>query len=292
VKKLPAGECIAFAYRFTFAQLGTIIGLIWLPMVMIAVLQFLPYGTGDAALSPQEDPNAFGAAFLRQIGYFLAITLLSAVICVAVTRQALGLRSGGAVVHFALGRAELRLSGGFLMLSGILLVLAVGTLLAMTVAEAALSPVGNTSLSLLVGGAIFLAGGVLVLVSALRLWFLLVPIAVAEDKISFERGWILTRGNFWRILSVVFVVTLPTTVVVFAASSYILGPDLSALMAIAKHMTMQEFLDRYRVIMAAHVPAILGANLIVAPFSLGLTLGASAAGYRALSEPAAPAAAA
>jgi hypothetical protein len=283
VKTLPVADTVAFAYRFAFAQLGTIIGLIWLPMVIIAVLQFLPYGTGDMALTPQQDPNAFGGAFLREIVYFLAIMLLTGTVCVAVMRQALGLRTGSALVHFALGRAEFRMAGGLLLLTGIMTVLALGVMLALGVGGLALRATGNPLLAALGGLVLVLGGAALLLVSGLRLSFLLVPITVAESRISFERGWTLTRGNFWRIAAVVFLVTLPTAVVVLSATTYLIGPQLFML-ARTPNMPMEEFLERYQTIVNANIPAILGINLIVAPFSFGLFLGAAAAGYKALSD--------
>ena len=45
------GQTISDAYGFTFTQLGTIIGLIWFPMVVSTLLNFLPQlaaGYGDA----------------------------------------------------------------------------------------------------------------------------------------------------------------------------------------------------------------------------------------------------
>lgn len=288
MNKIPVGETIRFAYGFAFGQLGTIIGLIWVPMVAIAVLRFLPYGLGDAHPSPEQNPTAAGAAALRQLVFALASILLYASINVAVMRQALGLRKGGAVIHFALGAAEFRMWGAMLLLLAILIALTIGFFLAVFGATLAGAVLGSKMLAGAIGGGVALIGLCLLLVSIVRLAFLVVPITVAENKISFERGWLLTRGNFWRISTVVFVVTLPTVTIVFGAFFALMGGELMALIPVASHIGEQALAERVQAIMDSHIPTIIGINLIVAPFSLGLTLGAAAAGYKALTAPPRP----
>jgi hypothetical protein len=40
MKKIPVTQTIQAAYRFVFTHLGAIIGLIWLPMLLVTVLGF------------------------------------------------------------------------------------------------------------------------------------------------------------------------------------------------------------------------------------------------------------
>jgi hypothetical protein len=289
MNKLPVRETVASAYRFTFGELGTIIGLIWLPMVAIAVLEFLPYGLGDANLSPDQDPNALGAAALRGIVFWLVSVLLYACVNVAVTRQALGLRKGPAIAHFNLGRTEFRVWGALLLLVAILFTLIFGMVLAVIAAGAIAQAIGSAVAAGAAVTVVLIAGFCLLLVSMLRLGFLLVPIAVVEEKIGFERGWLLTRGNFWRIATVLFAVTLPTFVVLTIASSMLMGHDLDALAHVASQLSVQTVLERYRIIVSSHAAALIGINLILVPFTFGLTLGACAAGYRALTAASQPA---
>ena len=61
MNKLPVGEATRFAYAFTIRELGTIIGLIWIPMVALAIISFLPYALGDNMPSPDINPTAAGA---------------------------------------------------------------------------------------------------------------------------------------------------------------------------------------------------------------------------------------
>jgi hypothetical protein len=282
VNRLSVRETVAFAYRFTFQELGTIIGLIWLPMVAIGVLEFLPYGLGDANLTADQDPNALGAAALRGIVFWLVSVLFYACVNVAVVRQALGLRKGTAVAYFNLGRAEFRVWGALLLLLAILFALILGLALAVIAAGAAAQALGGQVAAALAATVVLVAGLCVLLVSMLRLGFLLVPIAVVEEKISFERGWLLTQGNFWRIAAVLFVVTLPTFAVLTIASSMLMGHELDALAHVASRLSVQAVMERYRLVVSGHAPELIGINLILAPFTFGLTLGACAAGYRAL----------
>lgn len=283
MNRLPVGATVRAAYAFAIGQLGTIIGLIWAPMVMIAVLRFLPYGMGDMHPSADQNPSAAGAAALRGIVFTLASVLLYAVINVAVIRQALGLRKGGAVFHFALGRAEFRLWGATLLLMVILSTLGLGCLVAMVGITGAVAATLGDPVAAAAGGIVLLAGSCALLVAIVRLSFLYVPITVMEERISFERGWLLTRGNFWRIATVLFAVTLPIFVIVACVLAALVGPDLAALVPIAERLSPEVLYDRLQAILERHIATLIGINLIAAPFSLGLTLGAAAFGYRALS---------
>lgn len=291
MKKLPVPETIRFAYQFAFGQLGTIIGLIWVPMVVIAVLSFLPYALGDTSVSPEQNATAAGAASLRAIVFWLASMLLYAIVNVAVIRQALGIRTGGAAIYFSLGSAEFRLWGASLIFIAIMFALMIGVILAIFVSGIAAGALANRMVAGTAVVLIGLAGIFLILVSAIRLGFLMVPITVAEEKINFERGWLLTKGNFWRIAAILFFVTLPTFLVVFGAILILMGPEMFALAVLkqANHLSPQALADRMNAVLESHIAVVLGVNLIVAPFSIGLMLGASAHAYRVLTaNPPAP----
>ena len=52
MNKLPVTQTVAESYRFTFGGLGTVIGLIWLPIVIPTVggyFTLVPYFSGTAA---------------------------------------------------------------------------------------------------------------------------------------------------------------------------------------------------------------------------------------------------
>jgi len=283
VKKLPVGEAIRFAYHFTFGQLGTIIGLVWIPLVVIAVLQFLPYGMGDATLTREADPAAYGSAQLRAIIFLFVIVLMYACLFVSVTQQALGLRKGGAVYHFALGRTELRMWGALLLLGAILFMLFAAIGLLTFVGAVAAGKAFAPALAGPVMSALLFIGACALIYVAVRLGFLLAPATVVEKKLGFESSWKLSHGNFWRISLAAFVVTLPIAILVFAAQYALMGRELVAIMD--PGTSFATFMTRLKVVIGRHAPELIGVNLIVAPFVYGLFLSTAAFAYRTLSAP-------
>jgi hypothetical protein len=282
MNKIPVGETVRFAFRFTFSQIGTIIGLIWLPMVGIAFLEFLPYALNGAGLTGNQDPNAMGAAALRNIVFWLVSVLFYAVVNVAVVQQALGLRSGNAIMHFALGRNEFRMWGASLLYLAILFALCAGLFIAVMVTGMIGQAAGSKPVAAIAAAVVLFAGTCVVFVSLVRLGFLLVPATVVEQKISFERNWLLTAGNFWRITAILFFVTLPTAVVLMTATLALMGKEFDALGQIAPRISVQALMERYQMIVSSHASTMIGINLILAPFTFGLTIGAAAAGYKAV----------
>lgn len=281
MKKLPVGEAIRFAYHFTFGQLGTIIGLVWIPLVVIAVLQFLPYGMGDAMLSREDNAAAFQSAQLRAIIFMFVIVLMYACLYVSVTQQALGLRQGGAIYHFALGRTELRMWGTLLLLGAILLMLLAAIAFLTFVGAVVAGKSVDPALAVPVQSALLFVGACAFIYVTVRLGFLLVPATVVEKKIGFESSWKLSRGNFWRISLAAFVVTLPIAILVFAAQYALMGRELVAVMQPGVSLTT--FMTRLELVTARHAPELIGVNLIVAPFVYGLFLATAAFAYRTLS---------
>jgi hypothetical protein len=282
INTISVGETVRFAYRFTFSQLGTIIGLIWLPMVGIAILEFLPYALDGIGPAANQDPNAMGAALLRNIVFWLLSVLLYAVVNVAVVQQALGLRSGNAIVHFALGRTEFRMWGASLLYIAIMIALCAGLIIAVMATGMVGQAVGSKPIGAIAAAVVLFAGTCVVFVSLARLGFLLVPATVTEQKVSFERNWLLTAGNFWRITAILFFVTLPTVVILMTATFAVMGKEFDALGQIASRISFEALMERYRMIVSAHASTMIGINLILAPFTFGLTMGAAAAGYKAV----------
>jgi hypothetical protein len=281
MNKVPIAKTIAYAYSFTFGQLGTIIGLSWIPLVAIAVLQFLPYAVGGDPNAQPANLTEEGRIGLERFASSVLQMLLYAIIYVPVTRQALGLRQGGALFHFSLGPAEFRLFGALILFVLVLMAMAVGIgVLGLVSAGVDAASGKNAALALLLAILIFVA--VLGFIYAvLRLAFVLVPVTVAEDHVSLTRSWQLSRGNFWRIFVVMLAVMLPVYLIHLAGLTAIIGPALFAPLpadtSAAQHAIVQRF-----ALIGHHMPEYIGLQLILAPFGIGLAIGASSFGYRAL----------
>ena len=278
MNKIPVGKTIAYAYSFTFGHIGAIIGLIWLPLVLMAVLRFLPHLAGSGMDSMDQSPLMQGSQAIGSLAVSALTLLLYAMMYVAVTRQALGLRQGTASIHFALGMPEFRVFGALLLLVVVMLAF-LGTFAgAAILARVA----GNSAPLALLAVGVAVAGVLAFVYVSTRLWFLVVPVTVVEEQINLGRGWTLTEGNFWRAFAVMLAVSFPIVVISAIGSAVIMGGDLAAPVpaAVAKNPMMSFAL--YLQIADRHLPATLFLDLILAPFSLGLSLSAAAFAYRSL----------
>ncbi|MGH6890156.1 MAG: hypothetical protein ACREHF_13340 [Rhizomicrobium sp.] len=275
--KLSVAGAIRFAYAFVFEQIGAIIALVWLPLLIVAVLQFLPYAIGTAWPAGTEAERAFASAL--NLVFSMAALVLYAMNCVAVTRQALGQKKRTeSSLPFALGWPEWRMFVA-IVICGFILVATLG--LYALGASAIVGAVRGAPALAPAAAAYAIAGLFVVAFIALRSIFLLPPIVVAEERVDLLRAWLLSRRNFWRILAVALAVTVPILAVECVAIAAIVGPSLFA--PLPTGAAAADLAFRARVAMFdRHMPAMIGLALVLAPFSLGLTLGASVFSYRAL----------
>jgi hypothetical protein len=294
MNKIPVGKTIAYAYSFAFGQLGTIIGLCWLPLVLAAVLQFLPWAFGGNPMAAPGTAAEQGQHALESLASSLLMVLLYAVIYVPVTRQALGLRQGSAMVHFALGPPEFRVFGALLLFFLVLVVMAIGLGMLALIGSGLVAVLGKNPILALILALLVLAAVLGFVYAAIRLGFLLVPVTVAEAQVSLTRAWLLTAHNFWRILGVLVAALGPLYVVHLVGVLVLAGPGLFAPLPADTTAAEQAFQMRFQ-LLGQHMPEYLGLSLILAPFAIGLSIGAAAFAYRALapsasaSTPAAPA---
>jgi len=282
--KIPVGKTIRYAYAFTFSHLGAIIALIWLPMVVLALLSFLPRALGlpapDAGdLTPAQSMSVAAWGLFGGI----ASLLLSAMAYQAVAELALGLRAPGANYYFSFDMPVWRLLGAivvFALLLGLFVLLFAGGVTLVGWVSASLSKQASMAL-LAVAAIVALCLFTLII---FRMGFLIIPVTVTETKIDLARGWTLTYGNFWRIVAVVLAVWAPFLLVVAVGCAIILGSDLRTLSSLMMDTSGQAETLRNALI-ARHMPMLTGLNLITMPFSMGLGIGASSFAYRALVPP-------
>jgi hypothetical protein len=271
--KIPVLDTIRFAYRFTFTHLGAIIGLIWLPMIIATVMGFFVLQRFFGALADAFASNNFalmGPALLGLISLLFVGLLLLAMMSVPVMELALGTRKTGALAHFAFGPAEWRLFRAGLGMAGFLIVL----LMMVSMATAAILGVGTMGASIVSLAVFYLC----LIFFLLRFGFLLPAVAVAESGPVLPRSWILSGGNFWRILGVFLAVVMPVRLAMIAVEVSLEGPRMlepklftsTAMVAAQIHAASQ------------NMPITAGILFLVAPLLLGLILGAGAYAFRAL----------
>jgi hypothetical protein len=276
--RISVAGAIRFAYGFAFEQIGAIIGLVWLPLVLVAILQFLPYAIGTA--HPGTDPGEEGRAAALNLTFSTVVLVLYAMNCVAVTRQALGQRKGTASVHFTLGRPEWRMFAA-IVISGLILAASVGIYVML---GTGLVAAARTVPLLAIAAGVYVVAGLCAIVwLALRFILLLPPIVVVEERVDFLRAWMLSRGNVWRFFLVVFAVTVPLLLVQSAAIVAIVGPGIFAPLP-DNSDAMAVALQARIAMVDQHMATVIGLALVLAPFSLGLTLGAASSAYRTLTS--------
>lgn len=272
MRRLPVLGVIREAYAFTFSHLGAVIGLIWLPMVIATVGDFFVtqhYGRQVSQALAAGNPGAAGPAVLVQLGFFLVRLLLYAVMYVPVAQLALGQRQSGAVAHFAFGAPEWRM---FRALLGLTVLFFIGVMLLSLLAGAAgaLTP---QSLFAEVGGLLFLFGIIYV---GVRMGYLVPAIVVAEEGPALTRAWILSAGNFWRLLGVLVGTLGPLLLLLALALLMVIYGSLD----MSKPPTMQAV----SAAASANLPLTMGAQFLVAPLLIALMVGASVFSWKALNQ--------
>ncbi|MGH6827902.1 MAG: hypothetical protein ACREFW_03220 [Rhizomicrobium sp.] len=271
--KIPVLDTVRAAYRFTFTHLGAIIGLIWLPMILGTVIGFFALQHFLSALADAFASRNFalaGPSFLGLILFLLVGLLLFAMMAVPVVQLALGTRKSAVLARFAFGMPEWRLFRASLGMIAFLFAL---LMIASMLSGGLLG--GGAMRASLAALAIFYAAAIFV---GLRLGFLLPAVAVEETGPVLPRSWILSNGNFWRMLGVFLAVALPVRVVMVAVEmavegTSVIAPKLitsPAMVAVQMHAETQT------------MPVTAGILFLFAPLTLGLILGAGAHAFQAL----------
>jgi hypothetical protein len=195
---------------------------------------------------------------------------------------ALGKRKDGAVFHFALGPAEWRM---FRALAGLVAFLFLPALITAFLFNtvATLAGPGSQAKSVLAAGGleVLLVLSYLALVYvALRFVFLLPAVAVNEEGPVLSRAWILSGGNFWRILAIMLGTLGPVALAAAVAQIALEGPG-----ALVPSFTNSAAMAAAQLhLISLNMPVSKGVDFLVAPLILGLAAGSSAAAMRALQE--------
>ena len=296
MNRIPVGRTISSAYAFTFGHIGTVIGLIWLPLLLYYVGQFFIVNYAES-LAASGDPTAAGRATLVVIGFWFLSVFFTAIIGVALTRQALTPKPGNIIVSFGFGPAELNYFLALLTVFAVMLAVYIGVVFV----AAAVGGVGAIAAgaagarapwlqSSIMATVMVLAAAALIYVGV-RLVYLVAPVTVSESKIDLIRSWQVSRGNFWRMLLVFAATVGPVAVLSQVAFALIVGPEymkalammtLGIFHAVAGGDTPPTQLFQHLPDISSKRPFLLGLGFLLAPFAYGLMFSSSAYAYRAL----------
>ena len=281
MKKIPVLATIREAYNFTFTHLGAIIGLIWLPMIMITVIGFFVlqhFFDAYAGALASGSASAMGPEALGVLCFFVAALLLSTIMAVPVTQLALGTRKQGALIYFSFGALEWRLFRGVMGLVGFLLLpLLVVSVLAGLLETANGGPLGPVNGAMAIS-AMYVGLLFAMIYFGLRFGAMMPALAVSENGPLLPRAWKLSAGNFWRIFAVVLAIFIPVQISAALVQLAVQGPQ--ALMP-DLHPTSAMAAAQLHAF-AMNMPMASGINFLFAPLWLGLLLGAGSSIYRSL----------
>lgn len=294
--KIPFEASFAGAYQFLFRRILSIIGTLWLPMLVACGLSaavvylIVPHAwwQGQFPVFADASPNPAVVWSLVQpclaafVPIMLIIFVFGSMMMVGFMRLALGQKER-CFVFFSLGGDVWRLLAAWI-LSFLVMMLIVGMAVGGGVILAA---VGR---SLLHGYGILLvvlygiAAFCFYIYTAVRLTFLLPAVVMAEHKIGLERSWELGRGNFWRMFGLYLAIFIPVAIVASVLQQIILASP--AMLDVMKMAQLHVKPDSAAVLHAVWliIPWYVGVMLLQHIVTYGLIAGATAKAYLALTE--------
>jgi hypothetical protein len=302
MKKIPLEPTIVGAFRFLFTNIVSIIGVMWFPLLVFVALaaglvcSIVPPAWLHCDFSALPDPQAFILSRLPLIilavpVLILASLLLGAMIRVGILRHALGEKTRTTFIYFSLGARVWRMvAAGLLYLvvyCGIEIAawIVIGIVTAVLTQIPQLPPVAAGAIT----GVLSLAAIVAGIYIVVRLFFFLPSVVVAENKVGVARAWALGKGNVWRIVAVLIVVTLPV-VLVMGVLFYVTVLSTLVIEAVRMHPAGPEEAAAFLRALLPVLPVIVGVFILACIAMTGLVYGAMGAAYKAVTAPdAAPA---
>jgi hypothetical protein len=210
------------------------------------------------------------------------LLLVSSMVTVGVLRKALGQHPGPVFFFFSLGSQVWRLIGSYLLVFLLIWGGAVvaGGLIGLTyflLQKAA--PTAAGPITVLLGIAAFLYW----IYAFVRIFFFIPAVVVAENHIGLRRSWHLGRGNFWRIVGILLIMTIPIGIAAQMIEGPVLQFGLGVVQApIGPHPSPDEIRKFFTVLLEAVKkvgPALLLIQLVHWVLLSGLMGGAVANAY-------------
>lgn len=292
MSKLPVGQTIAEAYRFTFVGFERVIGVAWLPIIILIVADYFGRGHFLMAMSAamdRGDTSQLGPAIVGMLGFVILELVAQSVIGIAICREILRPLDRPLFLRFGLGGAELRMTGAVMGLVMLLVFVLVALILVGTIIIGMMAGgMGKGPAAAQAGvGAAMLVGLVLspvLIYGVVRLGALVAPAVAMEGGLGLERSWLLLKGSVWRMVVVCLAAIIPVVLISVIGQTLIMGPG-----AVAPHFgadqaeQMRQTAEVYRQT-AANLPMLEGLAFVLAPFLYGLSFSAPAFAYNALTK--------
>src|SRR6202789_898706 len=298
--KIPVGRTIARGYGFLAGQLGTVLGLGWLPAAFYAAAAWFCLERMGAAMQLATPSSAAFNQFTAVdfLALLVATALLVPTVALPFTQAALGLKQERVAAHFVFGMGEARLFLALLRFFAVVIaVLAALAFACQTAIGIGLPEPGTGRAGFAmpvewygIAPRIWLEGAAACLLSAgylflkVRLGFFLPASAAAEEKVTLGRAWVLSRGNSWRLAIVSLAIATPAVLVLGAAVYAIEGDSLGDVLRTAWSRVPSEGVSALYRLQYDHALALAGVGAVALVVMNALFAGASAAAYQTIRE--------
>jgi hypothetical protein len=295
--KIPVGATIGHAYSFAFKDFLKILGVMWVPFV-IMMAATLALGTQVTAFTNALTTKNFAEVsnVISVLGpaYILFLFLIVMQI-LGITELALGKRQGASpYFFFTLGKPLWRLIGAYLLVVLLLIAAILVFVFAAGILAAIFTGVTGVAKGAKPSGAAAGVLGLAVIIivpivycafiyGLVRQTFFLTPVVVAEERLGLRRAWSLGRGNFWRMFVIILALLVPFVILegVFLIEFVWQGlPPTAAQGATPEQITAWSMNSATR--MQHYWFVLYPVYLIVSVIFYGYVCGAQAFAYRSL----------
>jgi hypothetical protein len=289
MKKIPLESTLVGAYRFLFTRIVSIVGTIWFPMVLLvgltAGLVYLAvpheWFAGDFSHFKPEQLISLPLNLAR-LGIIVLSLILGSMIAVGLMRLSLGLKQSTTFIYFSLGAPVWRMLGAILLGAVIMFVLAtVGCLLSTAVVMFG-APLIPHAYGIAASVAFCIVVACIVIYVAIRLFFFLPAVVVAENRIGLGRSWSLGGGNFWRIIFVWLLIVVPVGFVAGVALETTVLPVVFMEIMKMKHEPGPKEVFAFLHGLVPLLPVVLTILILWGIAVRGLLMGAMGAAYNAV----------
>ena len=239
MNKIPVGETILRGYGFAARRFLPNLGRSWLAAVFyaLAVGYWLEKLSATILVSPHTGGELSDFALFDLFCLIVVTAFASAVIAIALTREALEPSSDIMTASLAVGRREWRMFFGLICLYGLAGVSLFAIAVAGREAIAFVLPLLDTqttwqgiSVLPVMNVAVDLFALAALAFIVVRLGALLAPV-VADVHRPLTDTWTASRGNFWRFLIVGLALALPVACLCAAAEWVLLGNQFGGALA-------------------------------------------------------------
>ena len=279
IRRVPVAATIRDAYTFLAQHLGAVIGLVWVPMVLLTIAKYFTlYRLFNALIESLAGGNPAQTlpALLMFMAYLVAGLLLYAMMFVAVMQLVLGTQAAASsFAHFAFGPLEWRMFRAFFALAGLALMIGMTAVFAVSALSAQVA--GLKSNQALSSSIMFLAMICVALTMVVRMLLPLPAIVIHETGPALRRAWNLSAGNFLPLFGILLALVLPVLLVQVSVEAFLSGKNAPAAGATQQMQMMSALLNARQML-----PWACGLSFLVSPILIGLFASASASIWRSL----------